>query len=49
MKRLWSILLVIVMFTAVPVTLCGCGEENEQDKIEKKADEAKDAAKDLLE
>ncbi len=47
-KKLWSVLLVLVMFAAVPVMISGCGDENEQDQAEKKIEEAKKKADDLL-
>ena len=41
LKKIWAVLLVLVMFTAVPTIIAGCGEENEQDKVEKKLEEGK--------
>ncbi len=50
LKKLWSVLLVLVIFAAVPVVTSGCGgDENEQDKAEKLINDVKkdveDAAK----
>ncbi len=50
LKKLWSVLLVLVIFAAVPVMISGCGDdENEQDKVENLLDNVKKDVEDATE
>ena len=46
LKKMWALLMVLVMFAVVPVSLSGCKKENEQDKAEKVLKDVKKDAED---
>ena len=46
LKKLWSVLLVLVLFAAVPVMTSGCGGDEKKEDPTTIIDDAKDVADD---